>query len=326
MNTEAAPRDASSPATPTWRRLATRLWGDYSAALALVAVVLFAALASEQFATPQNLLNILRQVSVIGIIALGMTLVIIVGGIDLSVGAVLALAGGAALWALGLGDHPVLAVACGLAVGLAAGAINGLLVTWGRLPSFIATLGMLAAARSLILFIADGGSVSNASEAYGAIANSQLLGIATPVWVFAAAALVLHVMMAHTVFGRYVYAVGSNERAARLSALPVAGVKFTVYALCGMLAALGAVLESSRLNSISSANSGLAYELDAIAAVIIGGTRMSGGRGKIVGTVIGVLILGVLNNTLNLMNVSPYLQGMVKGLIIVLAVLVQKKD
>jgi ribose transport system permease protein len=323
MTTQAVPSDAP---VPRWRQLTTLLWADYSAAIALLAVVLFAMLASDQFATPQNLLNIVRQVSVIGICALGMTLVIIVGGIDLSVGAVLALAGGAALWALGLVDQPVLAVACGLAVGFAAGAINGLLVTWGRLPSFIATLGMLAAARSLILYIADGGSVSNASEAYGAIANSQLLGIATPVWVFAAAALVLHVAMSHTVFGRYVYAVGSNERAARLSALPVAGLKFSVYALCGTLAALGAVLESSRLNSISSANSGLAYELDAIAAVIIGGTRMSGGRGKIIGTVIGVLILGVLNNTLNLMNVSPYLQGMVKGLIIVLAVLVQKKD
>ena len=243
--------------------------------------------------------------------------------------AVLALAGGAALWALGvpgLSDQPVLAVATGLAVGLAAGALNGAMVTWGRIPSFIATLGMLAGARSLILFIADGGSVSNPSEAYGAIANSSLLGIATPIWVFAGTAATLHLVMAHTVFGRYIYAVGSNERAARLSALPVSRVKFAVYTLCGGLAALGAVIESSRLNSISSANSGLAYELDAIAAVIIGGTRMSGGRGKVIGTVIGVLILGILNNTLNLMNVSPYLQGMVKGLIIVLAVLVQKKD
>jgi ribose transport system permease protein len=302
------------------------LWSDYSALFALVAVVIFASLASEQFATLRNLLNIARQVSVIGILALGLTLVIIVGGIDLSVGAVLALSGGAALWALGFGDHPVLAVLTGLAVGLIAGGLNGAMVTWGRIPSFIATLGMLAGARSLILFIADGGSVSNASEAYGAIANSSFLGLATPIWVFAATAAVLHLVMAHTVFGRHVYAVGSNERAARLSALPVARVKFAVYTVCGGLAALGAVIESSRLNSISSANSGLAYELDAIAAVIIGGTRMSGGRGKIIGTVIGVLILGILNNTLNLMNVSPYLQGMVKGLIIVLAVLVQKKD
>ena len=302
------------------------LWADYSAIFALIAVVVFAMFASEQFASSRNLLNIARQVSVIGIIALGMTLVIIVGGIDLSVGAVLALAGGAALWALGFGEQPWLAVVTGLAVGLTCGAVNGAMVTWGRIPSFIATLGMLAGARSLILFIADGGSVSNASEAYGAIANSSMLGIATPIWLFAATAAVLHLVMAHTVFGRYVYAVGSNERAARLSALPVARVKFAVYTLCGGLAALGAVTESSRLNSISSANSGLAYELDAIAAVIIGGTRMSGGRGKIIGTVIGVLILGILNNTLNLMNVSPYLQGMVKGLIIVLAVLVQKKD
>jgi ribose transport system permease protein len=321
-----APVATLPPSAPAWRVHGTRLWADYSAAVALVAVVLFAAFTSPQFATPQNLLNIVRQVSVIGIVALGMTLVIIVGGIDLSVGAVLALSGGAALWTLGLTDQPWLGVAAGLATGLLAGAVNGLLVTWGRLPSFIATLGMLAAARSLILYIADGGSVSNANEAYGDIANSQWLGLATPIWLFGLTAITLHLVMAHSVFGRYVYAVGSNERASRLSALPVAGVKFAVYTLCGGLAALGAVLESSRLNSISSANSGLAYELDAIAAVIIGGTRMSGGRGKVIGTVIGVLILGILNNALNLMNVSPYLQGMVKGLIIVLAVLVQKKD
>ena len=321
-----SPTAIPRPATAAWRDLGARLWSDYSAVLALVAVVLFAAVMSPQFATPQNLLNIVRQVSVIGIVALGMTLVIIVGGIDLSVGAVLALSGGAALWTLGLTDQPWLGVAAGLATGLLAGAVNGLLVTWGRLPSFIATLGMLAAARSLILYIADGGSVSNDNAAYGDIANSQWLGLATPIWFFGLTALVLHAVMKHSVFGRYVYAVGSNERASRLSALPVAGVKFAVYTLCGGLAALGAVLESSRLNSVSSANSGLAYELDAIAAVIIGGTRMSGGRGKIIGTVIGVLILGILNNALNLMNVSPYLQGMVKGLIIVLAVLVQKKD
>ena len=156
------------------------LWADYSAIFALVAVVIFAMFASEQFASARNLLNIARQVSVIGIIALGMTLVIIVGGIDLSVGAVLALAGGAALWALGFGEQPWLAVITGLAVGVACGAVNGAMVTWGRIPSFIATLGMLAGARSLILFIADGGSVSNASEAYGAIANSSMWGIATP--------------------------------------------------------------------------------------------------------------------------------------------------
>ena len=314
------------PSQLDWRGHGERLWSDYSAAVALVAVVIFAAFTSEQFATPQNLLNIVRQVSVIGMLALGMTLVIIVGGIDLSVGAVLALSGGAALWCLGVTEQPWLAVAAGLGTGIACGAVNGLLVTWGRLPSFIATLGMLAAARSLILYIADGGSVSTESDAYGAIANSQWLGLATPIWCFAVTALVLHAVMAHTVFGRYVYAVGSNERASRLSALPVGAVKFAVYTLCGALASAGAILESSRLNSMSSANSGLAYELDAIAAVIIGGTRMSGGRGKVIGTVIGVLILGILNNALNLMNVSPYLQGMVKGAIIVLAVLVQKKD
>jgi ribose transport system permease protein len=321
MNTPTLPSTSG-----LWQRLGSRLWADYSAVFALLAVLLFAALASEQFLDARNLANIARQVSVIGILALGMTLVIIAGGIDLSVGAVLALAGGCGLWAMGIVDHPAVGVVIALAAGLLAGAINGALVTWGRIPSFIATLGMLASARSLILYLADGGSVTHASEAYGAISNSAWLGIATPIWVFGGTALVLHLAMERTVFGRYVVAIGSNERAARLSALPVPAVKFSVYALAGGLAGLGAVMESSRLNSVSSANSGLAYELDAIAAVIVGGTRMSGGRGKILGTVIGVLILGIVNNTLNLMNVSPYLQGLVKGLIIVVAVLVQKKD
>ena len=152
------------------------LWADYSAVFALVAVVIIAMFASGQFASSRNLLSIERQVSVIGIIALGLRLVIIVGGIDLSVGAVLALSGGAEFWALGLGDQPWLAVVTGLAVVLTCGALNGAMATWGKIPSFIATLGMLAGARSLILFTADGGSVSNASEAYGAIANSSMFG------------------------------------------------------------------------------------------------------------------------------------------------------
>lgn len=307
-------------------RSAKSLWDEHSVFLAFAAVLTISSLISAPFFTATNLLNIVRQVSVVGIISLGMTLVIISGGIDLSVGAVLALSGGCAMLVLEATGSPVLAVAAALAAGVATGAFSGMLITRGRVPPFIATLGMLAGARSLVLFTADGGSISASDDGYGAISNGELLGIAYPIWYFLLVTAVLYVVTTRTTFGRYMYAIGSNERAARLSAIRVSLVKFYVYVLCGALTAFGAIIESSRLNSVSSANSGLNYELDAIAAVIIGGTRMSGGRGRIVGTFFGVLILGMLNNMLNLMGVSPYLQGLVKGAIIVLAVLMQRKE
>ncbi len=293
--------------------------------LALVAVVPFAAVASLQFATPQNLLNIVRQVSVIGIVALGMTLVIIVGGIDLSVGAVLALSGGAALWTLGLTDQPWLGVAAGLATGLLAGAVNGLLVTWGRLPSFIATLGMLAAARSLILYIADGGSARTTTRHTATSRTRSGSASRPPIWFFrphrAGAA------RRDETLGVRPLRLRSGQQRTRLAAVGPAGGRRQVRRLHAVRrasrAGRGARVVAPQL-ACRRPTRASPTELDAIAAVIIGGTRMSGGRGKIIGTVIGVLILGILNNALNLMNVSPYLQGMVKGLIIVLAVLVQK--
>ena len=303
------------------------LWSDYSVIFAFLAIIIMAVIVNgSDFASYNNLMNILRQVSIIGIISLGMTVVMLSGGIDLSVGAVLAFIGAITILALNKTGSVWVAVIAALAIGAGIGFLNGLLITKGRIASFIATLGAMAAARSLSLYIANGGSIAGDVQGYTSIANGKLFGVAFPIVFFLAITFVIYILMHHTKFGRYVYAIGSNEKAAILSAIRVDRVKIGVYMLCSALVGIAAIIESSRLNSISSASSGISYELDAIAAVIIGGTRMTGGRGKVVGTLFGVLILGVLNNTMNLIGVSPYLQGLVKGLIIIVAVLLQKKD
>jgi len=302
------------------------IWTEYSVMIAFLVIFILASLLNSDFLTFTNLINIIRQVSIIGIISLGMTLVMLSGGIDLSVGSVLAFTGAITLLALNASESVLLSLLTAIAVSASIGLINGLLITKGKIASFIATLGMMAAARSLVLYIAQGGSISGKVESYTEIANGDLFGIAYPIYIFLAMTLLIFIIMHKTRFGRYIYAIGSNEKAALLSAISVNKVKIGVYMLCSMLVGVAAVIESSRLNSVSSASSGLSYELDAIAAVIIGGARMSGGRGKVIGTFFGVMILGILNNTMNLMNISPYLQGLVKGLIIIIAVLLQKKD
>ena len=266
------------------------------------------------------------QVSIIGIIALGMTVVMISGGIDLSVGSVLALTGVITVLALNVSGSILVAVLVAFAVGIFAGFLNGLMVAKGKIASFIATLGMMAAARSIALYIANGGSISGEVSAFTLIANSKLWIIQYPIIFFLIMTALVYILMHKTRFGRYVYALGSNEKATVLSAIRVDRVKIGVYSLAGLLVSVAAIIETSRLNSISSSSSGMSYELDAIAAVIIGGTRMTGGRGKIIGTFFGVLILGILNNMMNLMDVSPHLQGFVKGLIIIVAVVFQKRE
>lgn len=307
-------------------RVVRLLWMEYSALFALILLMIIASVLNPRFLTFRNLSNILRQVSVIGIVSTGMTVIIISGGIDLSVGSVLALAGVAGMSMLNASGSVVVSIITTLAVAVGIGLINGLLITKGRVAPFIATLGMMAAARSLALFFVRGGNVVGEVDAYTTLSRGVLLGFRYPVYVFIAAAVVVGFIMGRTRFGRYIYATGSNERATLLSAVNVTRVKLGVYALAGSMVAIAAIMESATLNSISSANSGHMYELDAIAAVIIGGTKLEGGRGYIVGTVIGVILMGVLNNVLNLMDVSPFLQGFVKGLIIIVAVLVQRKD
>ncbi|QHJ72483.1 ABC transporter permease [Planomicrobium sp. Y74] len=302
------------------------LWSEYSVIIAFIVIFIASAILNPRFMDLNNQLNILMQVSIIGIIAMGMTVVMLSGGIDLSVGSVLALAGVISVLALNASGSILVGIFTALLVGSFAGFLNGLMVAKGRIASFIATLGMMAGARSIALYIADGGSVSGEVAGFTAISNSDLWIFDVPVIIFLAMTAAVFVIMHKTRFGRYVYALGSNEKAALLSAIRVDRIKIGVYTLIGSLVGIAAVIETSRLNSISSSSSGAQYELDAIAAVIIGGTRMTGGRGKIIGTLFGVLILGILNNMMNLMNVSPYLQGFVKGLIIIIAVVFQKRE
>lgn len=301
------------------------LWAEYSVLYALVLIVVIASFLNPHFLTFRNITNILKQVSVIGIISMGMTVVILSGGIDLSVGSVLALVGVASVAALNYTGNVAAAVAAALLLGALIGAINGLIITKGQIAPFIATLGMMAVARSLALYFISGGSIVGQISGYTVFANAMVLKLRLPIYFFFGITLLAAVLMRKTRFGRYIYAIGSNERAALLSAIHVDRVKLWAYVLCSTLTAAAAVIEASNLNSISSASSGHSYELDAIAAVIIGGTRLSGGRGRIVGTLLGVLLLGVLNNVLNLLNLSPFLQGFVKGIIIIIAVLLQKK-
>ena len=297
--------------------------------IALAILFIISAFASPYFLKARNLLNILRQVSYTGIIGLGMTFVIISGGIDLSVGSMTALVGGIAILVLNNAASGaaaiVITVLVGLVVGIAAGMLNGLIVTKGRIAPFIVTLGTMSIFRSLVLYISNAGEFRSESSLYPKIGSGSFLEIPIPVWTFLVLALVFHILLNNTRYGRYVCAVGSNEQVAVYSAIKVNFIKFVSYAITGFTVGVTSILLSSRMNSISSSNAGIFYELDAIAAVVIGGTSMSGGSGTIYGTVIGAIILGIINNMLNMLGVSPYLQGTVKGLVIIFAVLLQYK-
>jgi len=293
---------------------------------AFIVLVVFASILSDSFLSIANVTNVLRQISIIGVLAVGMTFVILLGGIDLSVGSVLALTGTVIMASQADYGMPVFtAIGLGLLAGALIGMVNGLMITYGKIAAFIVTLAMMTIARSLALYYADAGSISGTNMQYAAIGNGYLWQIPVPVIIFVIIVLIAYMLLERTTFGRHVYAVGGNVQAARLSAVPVYRVTILAYMICGLTAAVGAVIETSRLNSVSTSSSGMMYELDAIAAVIIGGASLAGGRGRVVGTLFGVLILGVLSNVMNLLNISPYIQGVVKGAIILAAVLLQKR-
>ncbi len=297
-------------------------------ALALMVVVL--SVAADNFLTVGNGLNVLRQISINLCLSLGMTLVILSGGIDLSVGSVLALSGAVAAGLLkpGLGIEsvdtlvvftPFGSMVAGVSVGLVLGACNGVAITRFGLPPFVATLGMLSIARGLTMLWTGGFPITELGPVFSQLGNGQFLGIPVPVWVSGSLMLLAAGLTRRTRFGRHIFAVGGNERAAALSGLNVPGIKFSVYALAGGLAGVAGLLQTGRLNS-ADPNAGISYELDSIAAVVIGGTSLSGGRGSITGTAIGCLIIGVLNSGLVLLDVSPFWQQVVKGAVILIAV------
>ena len=277
-------------------------------------------IATPHFLTTTNLLNVVEQSTLIGIIAVGMTFVILTAGIDLSVGSIVALSGVAMGTAFRAGLPVIAAALTGLAVGLACGVANGALITLGRLPPFIATLGMMSVARGGALMLSDGRPISGYPAGFRELATGDLLGIPTPVVLMLAIYGIAHFVLTRTTLGRYTYAIGGNEEAAELSGIRVRAYKTAVYGIAGLLSAVTALLLVARLDSAQPI-AGIMYELDAIAAVVIGGTSLLGGSGSVVGTLIGALIMGVLRNGLNLLDVSSYLQQVAIGGVIIVAVL-----
>lgn len=289
--------------------------------LGLVIVTGVFAFLSPYFLTVSNLVNITQQTSINAIIAVGMTFVIITAGIDLSVGSIMAFSGIILADAIQNNIAEPFAIILGLFVGTICGLSNGLLISYGKLPPFIATLGMMSVARGAALLYSQGRPISGFAEEFRFLATGNIIGIPTSVWIMIIFYLIAYVLLNKTVLGRYTYAIGGNETAANLSGINTKLFKTIVYGISGLLSAAAAVILTARLNSAQPI-AGIMYELDAIAAVVIGGTSLLGGEGKISGTLIGALIMGVLRNGLNLLGVSSFIQQIVIGLVIILAVLI----
>lgn len=304
--------------------------------IALFLLCLFISLLSDKFMTSANLWNVLRQISVNVCISVGMTLVVLMAGIDLSVGSVLGftaavcaglLKNGLAFESMDLfvGFTVLGAILVSVLIGLILGLFNGWVITKFSIPPFVATLAMLTIARGLTMLYTAGIPISNLGTEFEFIGSGWMLGIPVPVWISIFMVLIVVFLTKKTTFGRYIYAIGGNEKAAFLSGININKIKLAVYGIAGMMAAVGGVLVTSRLNS-AQPNAGTSYELDSIAAVVIGGTSLSGGIGTVAGTVIGAVIIGVLNNGLVLLDVSPFWQQVVKGFVILLAVIIDKMN
>jgi len=289
----------------------------------IIAAIL--AVANEHFLSVVNLLNVGRQVSINGILAIGMTFVILTGGIDLSIGSTLAITGMVSA-SLVIGDSPyspTVAVLAGIVTGIAFGAVNGVLIARFAVPAFVATLGMLSMARGATLLYSGGRPIPSLSEDFTWLGQGFVLGIPFPIIVFAVALVIAWVTLRFTVFGRWVYAVGGNAKSAKTSGIPTRTVIFSAYVIMGGLAGLAGPVLTAR-TSAALPQAGLGYELDAIAAVVIGGTSLAGGVGSLGFTLVGALIIGIISNGLDLMGVSSYYQQIIKGAIIIVAVLIDR--
>lgn len=312
-------------------------WNEHSTGLGFILLFVLGVFVSASaqgfrgvpiFITPGNLLMILRQVSYTGIIALGLTFIIISGGIDLSVGSMMAFVGGLAMFLLQkFSGHSLVGVFAALlfalAAGICCGLFNGFMVTRGRIAPFIATLGTMAIFRSLILYFSKAANIISENTEFIKFGPAQIMGISLPALIFFLLAVIMHLLLNNTRFGRYVCAVGANEQVARYSAINVQLIKLIPYAITGFTVAVSSMLWASRINGIQPSQVGQGYELEAIAAVVIGGTSMNGGKGTIIGTVLGAIMLGMINNMLVLGGVSSFLQQAARGLVIIVAVLLQ---
>ena len=294
--------------------------------LGLLLLFVIVSILNPNFLEPLNLLNLLRQVSINALIAFGMTFVILTGGIDLSVGAILALSSALTAGMIVSGVDPMIAIIIGCLFGGIMGMVNGLLITKGKMAPFIATLATMTIFRGLTLVYTGGNPITGLGENYlfQLFGKGYFLGIPVPAITMMITFAVLYMILHKTPFGRKTYAIGGNEKASLISGIKVPRVKVMIYGLSGLLAALAGAILTSRLNS-AQPTAGTSYELDAIAAVVLGGTSLTGGKGRIFGTLIGALIIGTLNNGLNLLGVSSFYQMVVKGVVIIIAVLLDRK-
>lgn len=297
----------------------------YKSLIGLILLCLIITFVTPSFLTVANITNVFTQVSVNAIIAVGMTFVILTGGIDLSVGSTLAISGAISASVIKSTGNIFLAIIAASIVGILVGFVNGFLISKGKLQAFIATLATMTIFRGLTLVFTNGTPISKLPESFLSIGNAKLGFIPIPVLITIVVAVISIYVLSQTRFGRYLYALGGNEESAKLSGINTDRIKMLTYVVSGFVSAIAGVIITSRIGS-ASPNAGTGFELDAIAAVVIGGTSLSGGEGKISGTIIGALIIGILNNGLNLMNVSPFYQSIVKGLVILIAVLLDKKS
>ncbi len=310
------------------------IWRNFSVLVVFVVIILICGLFAPRFLNPDNLLNILRNTSTVGAIALGMTFVIIAGGIDLSAGPVLATSGavlillqrmvrpdGSAVVPL-----PIAILAC-CAVAVAFGFINGIVITKAKLPPFIVTLAVGIMARSITMYFCRGATImGNNIPEFTGIGNGTVFEVPIPFIIVLALAILFHILLTRTKIGTYIFAVGGNENAARYSGIKVDRIRILTYMMVGLCTGIAATIEMSRMAAVAAATSGSQYEFEAITAVIVGGTSLAGGRGRLVGTIVGFIILGIVNNMMIMLHISPYLSGAVKGAVILFAVLMQRRE
>ncbi len=315
------------------RGITSGIWSNYSILVVFAVILLISGIAAPRFLSPNNLLNILRNTSIVGVIAIGMTFVIIAGGIDLSCGPVLATAGAALIILQGMVDangEPLvplwMAIVVCLAVSTSIGFINGIIITKAKLPPFIVTLAVGIIARSVVMYFLRGATImGNRIPEFTNIGNGSFFNIPIPFIIAIVLAGILHIILTRSKFGTYVFAVGGNENAARYSGIKVDRIKIMTYMLVGFCTGIAAVIEMSRMAAVAATTSGSQYEFEAITAVIVGGTALTGGKGRLIGTIVGFIILGIVNNMMIMLNISPYLSGAVKGAVILFAVLIQKR-
>lgn len=310
------------------------IWRNYSVLVVFLLIIMICGAFAPRFLNPDNLLNILRNTSTVGAIALGMTFVIIAGGIDLSSGAVLATSGAVLIFlqrmvapdGSPLVPLPIAVLAC-CSVAVAFGFVNGVIITKAKLPPFIVTLAVGIIARSLTMYFCRGATImGNNIPQFTDIGNGSVLDIPIPFIIAITLAILFHILLTRTKIGTYIFAVGGNENAARYSGIKADRVRILTYMTVGLCTGIAATIETSRMAAVAAATSGSQYEFEAITAVIIGGTSLNGGKGRLVGTIVGFIILGIVNNMMIMLHISPYLSGAVKGAVILFAVLMQRRE